>query len=81
MFAPIPTRCLTICTRLFILLTSEGYEPAKSHTENLVSFMLSKVIPNDLQTSLYMDLTKNGSDPIKEMLRDKRLATKLLKGM
>ena len=32
-------------------------------------------------TSLYMDLTKNGSDPIKEMLRDKRLATKLLKGM
>ena len=62
-------RLATICTRLFILLTSEGYEPAKSHTENLVSFMLSKVIPNDLQTSLYMDLTKNGSDPIKEMLQ------------
>lgn len=74
-------RLATICTRLFILLTGAGYKPAKSHTENLVSFMLSKVIPNDLQTSLYMDLTKNGSDTIKEMLRDKRLATKLLKGM
>jgi MoxR-like ATPase len=74
-------RLATICTRLFILLTQEGYEPAKSHTENLVLFMLSKVIPNDLQTSLYMDLTKHGSDKVKEMMRDKRLASKLLKGM
>jgi MoxR-like ATPase len=74
-------RLATICTRLFILLTREGYEPAKSHTENLVLFMLSKVIPNDLQTSLYMDLTKHGSDKVKEMMRDKRLASKLLKGM
>ena len=74
-------RLATICTRLFILLTQEGYKPAKSHTENLVLFMLSKVIPNDLQTSLYMDLTKHGSDKVKEMMRDKRLASKLLKGM
>jgi len=74
-------RLATICARMFILLTGEGYKPAKPHTANLVSFMLSKSIPNDLQTSLYMDLTKNGSEAVKKMLRDKRLATKLLKGM
>ena len=74
-------RLATICARLFILLTAEDYTAEKTHKENLVSFMLSKVIPNDLQTSLYMDLTKHGSDEIKEMLRDKRLATKLLEGM
>ncbi len=74
-------RLATICTRLFLLVTASDYKPLKPHPGNFVSFMLSEVIPNDLRMSLYMDLTKHGSDEVKEMLRDKRLAGKVLKGM
>ena len=74
-------RLATMCTRLFIMLTGAGYKPAKGHANNLVLFMLMKEVPNDLRMSLYMDLTNHGSDKVKEMLRDKRLADKLLKGM
>jgi hypothetical protein len=35
-------------------------------------------IPNDLLMSLYLDLSKSGNNQIKEMIRDKTLATKLL---
>ena len=41
--------------------------------------MLTEAVPNDLRMSLYMDLTKHGSDEVKEMLRDKRLADKVLR--
>ena len=37
-----------------------------------------ETIPNDLLMSLYMDLQKHGNDEIKEMTRDKKLASKLL---
>ena len=47
----------------------------------MVLFLLMEEVPNDLRMSLYMDLTKHGSDAVKKMLRDKRLASKLLKGM
>ena len=46
--------------------------------ENLIKFLLFETIPNDLLMSLYMDLQKHGSDKIKEMTRDKKLANKLL---
>ncbi len=74
-------RLATMCTRMFLMLTGSGYKPAKGHSENLVQFMLMEEVPNDLRMSLYMDLTKHGSDEVKKMLRDKRLAGKLLKGM
>jgi len=74
-------RLATMCTRMFLMLTGSGYKPAKGHSENLVQFLLIEEIPNDLRMSLYMDLTKYGSDEVKKMLRDKRLAAKLLKGM
>ena len=74
-------RLSTICTRLFLYITSEDYEPNKAHAKNLVSLLLLDVIPNDLRMSLYMDLSKTGSEKVKDMLRDKKLANKLLKGM
>jgi hypothetical protein len=37
-----------------------------------------ETIPNDLLMSLYMDLQKHGSEKIKKMTRDKKLANKLL---
>ena len=77
-------RIATICTRLFLHLTNK-YKPSKNeekvHQKNLTSFLLMKEIPNDLRMSLYMDLSKNASELVKAMMRDKKLATILLKGM
>ncbi len=70
-----------MCTRIFLMLTKPDYKVKLNHQENLVLFLLLEVIPNDLRMSLYMDLIKDGSKEVKEMLRDKRIATKLLKGM
>lgn len=74
-------RISTMCTRIFLMLTKSDYKVKSNHHENLVLFLLLEVIPNDLRMSLYMDLVKDGSKEVKEMLRDKRIATKLLKGM
>ena len=71
-------RLSTMCSRLYLKLTSEDYNPEKNHSENLVQFLLLDTIPNDLLMSLYMDLQKHGGDEIKEMTRDKKLASKLL---
>ena len=43
--------------------------------------MLLTTLPNDLRMSFHSDLMKNGSDKVKAMLRDKRLAKLLLDGM
>ncbi len=71
-------RLSTMCSRLYIKLISKEYQPSNIHSKNLIEFLLLDIIPNDLLMSLYMDLSKNGSDQIKEMIRDKRLANKLL---
>ena len=71
-------RLSTMCSRLYLKLTSKDYNPEKNHSENLVQFLLLDTIPNDLLMSLYMDLQKHGGDEIKEMTRDKKLASKLL---
>ena len=69
----------TICTRLYLKLMMENYQPEDLHKENLIKFLQLGEIPNDLQMSMYMDLSKNGNNTIKEMIRDKNLAEKLLK--
>jgi len=70
-----------MCTRLYLNLTKEKYEPKTNHTDNLVKFMLLETLPNDLRMSFHSDLMKNGSEKVKGMLRDKRLAKLLLDGM
>ncbi len=74
-------RISTICTRIFLHLSNKIYKPKSKDKENLISFLLLDVIPNDLRMSLYMDLIKNSPEHVKEMLRDKRIANTLLKGM
>tara|TARA_B100000787_G_scaffold168228_1_gene156588 strand:+ start:1309 stop:2439 length:1131 start_codon:yes stop_codon:yes gene_type:complete len=74
-------RLATICTRLYLVLTKENYDPKSNHADNLVKFMLLTTLPNDLRMSFHSDLMKNGSDKVKAMLRDKRLAKLLLDGM
>jgi len=71
-------RLSTICARLYLKLVSDSYLQEKNHGKNLVQFLLLDTIPNDLLMSLYMDLQKHGGDQIKEMIRDKKLANKLL---
>jgi len=74
-------RLATICTRLYLKLTAKDFKPSSVHKENFVQFMLLKTLPNDLRMSLHSDIMKNASDGVKEILRDKRLATLLLLGM
>ncbi len=71
-------RLSTMCARLYLKLISDNYTQEKNHGKNLVEFLLLDTIPNDLLMSLYMDLQKHGGDEIKEMTRDKKLASKLL---
>ena len=71
-------RLSTMCARLYLKLISDDYAQEKNHGKNLVEFLLLDTIPNDLLMSLYMDLQKHGGDEIKEMTRDKKLASKLL---
>jgi hypothetical protein len=74
-------RLATMCTRLYLTLTNEKYEPQSKHSDNLVKFLLMKSLPNDLRMSLHSDLMKSGSEKVKKMIRDKRLAKILLEGM
>ena len=74
-------RLSTMCSRLYIKLISNEYKSTKSHSKNLIDFLLLDIIPNDLLMSLYIDLQKHGGDEIKEMTRDKRLASKLLSSL
>jgi hypothetical protein len=74
-------RLATVCTRLAIHLTAPGYVPRERHRENLVEFLLHKELPNDLRVALHKDLLRDGSDALRELLRDKRLAELLLAGM
>ena len=66
-------RLSTICSRLYLLLISDKFQPSKINSKNLVELLLLDIIPNDLLMSLYMDLSKNASDEVKSMIKDKRL--------
>jgi hypothetical protein len=70
-----------ITTRLYLHLTSSAYRPTERHAENLIKFLLSVQIPNDLSMGLYMDLQKSKDKEIQLMLRDKRLAMFLIDAM
>ena len=74
-------RLSTITTRLYLHITSPAYKIQTNHSENLILFFLLDYLPKDLSMSLYMDLLKSSNEKIKKMLRDKRLATFLIKAM
>lgn len=74
-------RLSTVCTRLALAVTRAGYAPGARHAENLVSFLLLKVLPNDLRVALHKDLLADGTETVRAMLRDKRLAELITAGM
>jgi MoxR-like ATPase len=70
-------RLSTICTRLYLELSSRQYKPEAGHQENLVRFMLHPALPGDLRFGLHRDLVALGGD-IAAMLQDKELAKLVL---
>lgn len=62
-------RLSTICTRLFIHLTRDAYQPNNTDQENLCSFLKSERIPKDLVVGLVMELAKKASEEVKKMMR------------
>lgn len=70
-------RIATICTRLYLELSSAKYQPQPSHGPNLVKFLLHPDLPNDLRFSMHRDLTALGGE-ISTMLRHPKLAKVLL---
>lgn len=73
-------RVATICTRLYLELSSPRYQVQPGHAENLIKFLLSPELPNDLRFSLHRDLTALGSD-VARMVRDPKLSKLLLGGL
>jgi hypothetical protein len=66
---------------MYFHLISANYKHENAHNENLINFLLHQSIPNDLKMSFYLDLSKDGSETVKGMLKDKRLAKLLLGSM
>lgn len=66
-------RIATICTRLYIEISSKAYEPKPGHAGNLVEFLLHPDLPGDLRFSMHRDLVALGGK-VAPMLRDQRLA-------
>jgi len=71
-------RLSTICSRMFICLTRENYKPGTTHQKNLCSFLKSENLPKDLKVGLGMDISRQASDTIREMLRSDSEVAKLL---
>lgn len=74
-------RISVVCTRLALALTHPSYVPGKRHAENLVGFLTSSSLPNDLRVALHRDLVARGGEPVREMMRDARLAKLVLAEM
>lgn len=71
----------TICTRLHLLITHPSFEPKEHHKNNLVDFLMHSALPTDLRVSLHRDLVRDATEAVKQMMRDRRLATLMLSGM
>lgn len=75
-------RLATICTRLFIHLVKDTYEPTPRHQSNLCGLLSSTLIPNDLKVGLAMDLSKEASESVRAtLIRDPKVAKLLIKSM
>jgi hypothetical protein len=73
-------RISTICTRLLIHISREDYSPDSRDQSNLCSFLKSEHIVRDLKVGLAMDISKEASERVREMLRSDPQVAKLLLG-
>ncbi len=73
-------RISSICTRLFIHVSRDDYSPGSRDPANLCSFLKSEHIPKDLKVGMSMDISKEASEQVREMLRSDPQVAKLLLG-
>ena len=75
-------RLKTICTRLQLALTKEGYTFQEQHKKNVVDFLLNKEMDSSLRFTLHRALVNaSNSNVTKHLLRDARLAKAILAGL
>ena len=74
-------RISTMCMRMYFFITDDKYKAKENHKENLINFLLHESIPNDLKMSFYFDISKEGSESIKQLVSDPRLSKLLLNSM
>ena len=71
-------RISTICTRLFILIIKEGFQPSAKEQNNLISFIKSNKINKELRFSMAKDISNEASQEIKDAIYSDPQISKML---
>ena len=67
------------CSRMLrYLCWDDRYQPNPAHKDNLVAFLKCEIIPADLRTALYMNITREARNGVMELLDDQSLAEEFL---
>jgi hypothetical protein len=67
--------------RLFKYISSKNYIYTDKHKNNLIELMLCKFVPSDLSMSLYLDIMREGSQELKNIVKDSRLSKLMINSM
>jgi|TARA_B100001971_G_scaffold214872_1_gene255080 MoxR-like ATPase len=60
------------------LCWDDRYQAEPAHKDNLVAFLKCPIIPSDLRTALYMDISREARNGVLELLQDESLAKEFL---
>jgi MoxR-like ATPase len=71
-------RLQTMATRLVLKVTGKAFSPGTQQGENLVAFLMHEALPADLRVALHRELLAKGGEPLRSVLRDRRLGQLLL---
>ena len=71
-------RISTICTRLFILIIKEGFQPSAKEQDNLISFIKSNKINKELRFNMAKDISNEASQEIKDAIYSDPQISKML---
>lgn len=56
----------------------DRYQADPAHKDNLVAFLTCPIIPSDLRTALYMDISREAQNGVLDLLKDEGLAKEFL---
>lgn len=56
----------------------DRYQAIPAHKDNLVAFLKCQIIPSDLRTALYMDISREARNGVLELIQDESLAKEFL---
>ena len=60
------------------LCWDDQYQAIPAHKDNLVAFLKCPIIPSDLRTALYMDISREARNGVLELIQDEGLAKEFL---